>query len=270
MDTWFSFKAKQGAHSSFVIQELASYDLQHISLSEEVDTGDLSFYAMGDQTRFPPSWENIASYKEIPSEIDWTAEWASYSPYFQEGKAVIPLQDFLKESKEIIHLLPGPGFGDLSHPTTELSLKLLANYCYGTVLIDLGCGSGILGIAALKWGALFVHAIDIDENALTHTKKNAEINQVDLLLSTETQLSSCSKNPTLLVMNMTFEEQKMALKSLPLEVLDLSYLITSGILESQKEKYLSWAKQQGWTLQSHLVKEGWIGCVFTSDSLRQL
>ena len=84
--------------------------------------------------------------------------------------------------EDLIHvvLTPGLAFGSGSHPTTALCLTWLCEACLtGKVVVDYGCGSGILGIAALKLGAEKVIAVDHDDQALTATRENAQRNRVD-------------------------------------------------------------------------------------------
>ena len=79
----------------------------------------------------------------------------------------------------VVRLDPGLAFGTGTHPTTALCLQILESLpLSGRTLIDYGCGSGILGIAALKLGAAHVMAVDIDSQALLATRNNAIINGV--------------------------------------------------------------------------------------------
>jgi ribosomal protein L11 methyltransferase len=79
----------------------------------------------------------------------------------------------------VVRLDPGLAFGTGTHPTTALCLQVLDSLpLAGRRLIDYGCGSGILGIAALKMGALHVTAVDLDPQALLATRANAERNHV--------------------------------------------------------------------------------------------
>ena len=76
--------------------------------------------------------------------------------------------------------IPGLAFGTGTHPTTALCLQMLdAMPLAGRTLIDYGCGSGILGIAALKLGATRVVAVDLDPQALVATRENAARNGVE-------------------------------------------------------------------------------------------
>jgi len=79
-----------------------------------------------------------------------------------------------------VMLDPGLAFGTGTHPTTSLCLQWLdALDLNEKLVVDFGCGSGILGIAALKLGAKYVHGIDIDPQALIASKDNAQRNQVE-------------------------------------------------------------------------------------------
>jgi ribosomal protein L11 methyltransferase len=79
----------------------------------------------------------------------------------------------------VVRLDPGLAFGTGSHPTTALCLQILDSLVIaGRSVIDYGCGSGILGVAALKLGAASVTAVDIDPQALTATRENAARNDV--------------------------------------------------------------------------------------------
>jgi ribosomal protein L11 methyltransferase len=87
----------------------------------------------------------------------------------------------------VVRLDPGLAFGTGTHPTTALCLQLLdALPLAGRSIIDYGCGSGILGIAALKLGAARVVAVDLDPQAIVATRANAERNAVAAWLETQT------------------------------------------------------------------------------------
>jgi ribosomal protein L11 methyltransferase len=86
----------------------------------------------------------------------------------------------------VVRLDPGLAFGTGTHPTTALCLQMLdALPLSGRSLIDYGCGSGILGIAALKLGAAHVISVDLDPQALIATRENATLNDVSAKLETQ-------------------------------------------------------------------------------------
>ena len=114
---------------------------------------------------------------------------------------------------------PGRAFGTGAHPTTRLCLQLLQHVGARSVL-DVGCGSGVLSIAAAKLGFGPVGAVDIDEVALATTRANAAANHVSVDLLTELRPAQLG------VMNIALDVVEMMLPTLPVE-----QVITSGYLE---------------------------------------
>ena len=95
-------------------------------------------------------------------------------------------EDYSPSAGEIIiELDPGMAFGTGTHETTSMCLKLLDEYMDDEIdtVIDVGCGTGILGIAAAKLGATKVSAYDIDDNSVRISKENAEMNDVASVFS---------------------------------------------------------------------------------------
>ena len=113
---------------------------------------------------------------------DWQEEWVQSSKPMRFGEKLWIYPDHLidnLEGKVCVNLNPGLAFGTGSHPTTRLCLEWLekSNLDQKSVL-DYGCGSGILGISAIKLGAKSVTAIDLDPQAVIASKNNAEKNHV--------------------------------------------------------------------------------------------
>lgn len=117
----------------------------------------------------------------------WELEWTKYFHPIKFGQNLwicpsnkaLPA-DELNDNTQIITLDPGLAFGTGTHPTTAMALEYIANQdITGLNVIDFGCGSGVLGIAALKMQARSVIMTDIDSQALKTTMENAKINHVD-------------------------------------------------------------------------------------------
>ena len=119
---------------------------------------------------------------EILEDKDWVREWMErYQPMqFGDSLWIVPSHHTPPDPKAVNILLdPGLAFGTGTHPTTAMCLRWLASHPpLAQVVVDYGCGSGILGIAAAKLGARQVMAIDNDPQALLATTRNAEHNQV--------------------------------------------------------------------------------------------
>ena len=127
--------------------------------------------------------------KELPNNKiikitgrEWQKEWAKDLKPMQFGKRlwVCPNEtNTKKEGASIVYLNPGLAFGTGTHPTTRLCLEWLESIdLRKKKILDYGCGSGILGISALKLGAMKVTGVDIDPQAIQATKKNAKKNNV--------------------------------------------------------------------------------------------
>lgn len=123
------------------------------------------------------------AYKTDPLEDkDWEREWMdNFKPIqFADNLWVVPSWHQAPNPQAANILLdPGLAFGTGTHPTTALCLQWLARQdLVGKTVVDFGCGSGILGISALKLGAARCVGIDIDRQALITTRENAERNGV--------------------------------------------------------------------------------------------
>jgi ribosomal protein L11 methyltransferase len=133
----------------------------------------------------------------------------------------------------VVRLDPGLAFGTGTHPTTALCLQMLdAMPLAGRTLIDYGCGSGILGIAALKLGARRVAAVDLDPQALVATRENAIRNEVADRL--EVQGVPTSLEPASCVFANILAAPLIELEPvLSAACLPLADLFLSGLLRSQ-------------------------------------
>ncbi len=250
MKLLFEFTVPGKKDPNIAMDELATYDIEDLLLVESFDGSPHLIYGRTSQSKIPVPWLSYA--QPISQKTNWDSQWADFSPFYSEGICKVPLSIFGIDTQEHLVLDPGPGFGDLSHPTTRLVLQMMAPHVQGKHIIDLGCGSGILGLAALKMGALSVVGVEIDSYALEHATHNAKINQCeDRWRSAETLLEI--REDAILLMNMTFYEQKDALPpSLPV-------WITSGILEEQKDAYLTWVRAQGLSCIQHQQEDIWGG-----------
>ncbi|MGR3973630.1 MAG: 50S ribosomal protein L11 methyltransferase [Candidatus Rhabdochlamydia sp.] len=191
----------------------------------------------------------------------WEEQWRLFSPGFSEGKSHLSLVEYGKDVT--LSLVPGPGFGDFSHPTTRLALKLLSQDVLGRCVIDIGCGSGILSLAAALLGAASVYGYDIDPDAIDHANQNKRLNQQHITFSLTPPLQIPAS--ALVVMNMISSEQHQAWAAITPYLASSFRLITSGILESEIPSYLIWTEAIGWQIRGCLIEEGW--AAFTFDIL---
>jgi ribosomal protein L11 methyltransferase len=194
--------------------------------------------------------------------IDWESQWASFAENFYDGKAHIDLAKFGGRfgGSSTLLLLPGPGFGDLSHPTTYMMLKLMQGKLDGRGVVDIGCGSGILGLSALKLGATSLIGIDIDPEAIQHAQKNAKLNELKGVFCLN--VPKDSPGSQILLMNMILSEQKMVMEQKDKLNSLAGMWITSGILASQRDEYRAITKTWGWQFKKEIRKGEWLGMLF--------
>ena len=114
---------------------------------------------------------------------DWINNWKQYfHQFYVDDILIIPSWEEVKEEdkdKMIIHIDPGTAFGTGMHETTQLCMRQLMKYVKeDTELLDVGTGSGILSIVALKLGAKHAVGTDLDPCAISATKENLEVNNI--------------------------------------------------------------------------------------------
>ncbi|RPJ51132.1 MAG: 50S ribosomal protein L11 methyltransferase, partial [Chloroflexi bacterium] len=121
------------------------------------------------------------AYRVIEDE-DWMAAWKQHYHPIQIGKRLLILPAWIDDPNQgriAVKIDPSMAFGTGTHPTTQLCMELLEDTVQpGKAAIDVGCGSGILSIGAVKLGAAPVLAVDIDNAAIRSTKENAQANGV--------------------------------------------------------------------------------------------
>lgn len=117
-------------------------------------------------------------------DIDWINNWKQYfKQFYVDDILIIPSWEEVKEEdkdKMIIHIDPGTAFGTGMHETTQLCIRQLRKYVTSeTQLLDVGTGSGILSIIALKMGAKHAVGTDLDPCAVPAVEENKEVNGID-------------------------------------------------------------------------------------------
>lgn len=192
--------------------------------------------------------------------IDWEAQWKEHAPGFRDGFLT------LEGDHGSVRLRAGPGFGDLSHPTTRLVLERMRGVVKDRVFVDIGCGSGILSCCALMFGAKAAYGVDIDPQAVEHARKNAALNGMEHRFQCFLPGEFTGKEfigKCVAAMNMIQCEQEVAWDSLPFLGTHVDTIITSGILEVDERKYLDLCQNRwGWTLMGKSVEGQWSSYTF--------
>ncbi len=207
---------------------------------------------------------------------DWMAAWKKHYAPIPVGEKILILPAWQEpeqgEDRVLIRINPAMAFGTGTHPTTQLILVLLEKYIQpGQPLIDVGCGSGILSIAALKLGATQVVAVDVDGAAIVSTLENAGLNDIseDVLEtgkgSVEEVLSerfSFNQAPLVLVNILATIILRLFDQNLADLVTPGGILLLSGILDHQEAEMVAKAEANGFKLLERISQADWIGLAF--------
>jgi ribosomal protein L11 methyltransferase len=212
-----------------------------------------------------------ASFTPIADQ-NWMEAWkARYKP-IPIGKRLIILPvwiDSPEPQRVPIKIDPGMAFGTGTHPTTQLCLELLEltmDQALATSVIDVGCGSGILSVAALKLGAQTALAVDIDQASVKNTRENAEFNAIG-----EELIIGLGSVDEVRAGKFPFKTAPVVLANILAPVLirlfeagmaDLvetgGALILSGILEHQAQDVLAAAQKHGMTFKDQRQIADWV------------
>jgi ribosomal protein L11 methyltransferase len=197
-----------------------------------------------------------AYHFEFLADRPWEREWLKDFHAMQFGQRLWICPDGQRPDDPhaiIVDLDPGLAFGTGTHPTTAMCLEWLDQHdIEGQRLIDYGCGSGILAIAALKLGACHVHGVDIDPQALIASRDNASRNHVSDLLNLS--LTDDSLEPADVVMaNILAGPLEQLAPRLAQLTKANGRIVLSGILTEQAtavhNRYATWFDMQPITTQ---------------------
>lgn len=167
-------------------------------IEEDDGVAYLNFYLEPEEdkekvlSRIRQELEEMSSYLNVgecrieeseTEDVDWVNNWKQYfHQFYVDDILIIPSwEDVRPEDKDkmVIHIDPGTAFGTGMHETTQLCIRQIRKYVTeNTRILDVGCGSGILGMLALKFGAAYSVGTDLDPCAIEATYENMEVNGI--------------------------------------------------------------------------------------------
>ena len=181
---------------------------------------------------------------------DWINNWKQYfKPFTVDHILIKPTWEEIPEEhkdKLLIQIDPGTAFGTGKHETTQLCIRQLEKYVKpGVKVLDLGTGSGILGIAALKLGAEYVFGTDLDENAITAVHENLAANDIpeekfgviqgNIIDDKATQDAAGYECYDIVVANILADIIIMIQKQVPFHLKKDGIFISSGIIDMKEQ-----------------------------------
>jgi ribosomal protein L11 methyltransferase len=227
---------------------------------------------------------HLHTIRELPQpqfkpimEENWMSAWKEHYHPIPIGKKLLILPAWIKQedtSRIAVKIDPSMAFGTGTHPSTQLCLELVEQYTHPKApVIDIGCGSGILSIAALKLGASHALGVDIEEESVKATGENADANGV--LDKVEAGLGSVAE----------IREGKFSIKQAPVVLANIlapilirlfnagmadliepgGVIILAGILAEQADGVLESASDHGLTYVERRQNGDWVALVCKNE-----
>lgn len=204
---------------------------------------------------------------EEKDDEDWANNWKKYYKPLEIGEklAIVPEWEAYDNDKRIvIKINPGMAFGTGTHESTYMCLELLERYVNkDDEIFDIGCGSGILAIAALKLGAKRALAVDIDDKCIDASHENADLNNLEdkMDIKKGNLLDVVKGRADLIVSNIIAEIIVDEIKNLKNHMDKGGIFITSGIIKERRQMVIDALKENGFEIIDELEKNNWVAIV---------
>ncbi|MGN0291015.1 MAG: 50S ribosomal protein L11 methyltransferase [Lachnospiraceae bacterium] len=206
-------------------------------------------------------------------DIDWQNNWKQFFTSFSIDDILIkPTWEELKEedkTKTLIEIDPGVSFGTGKHETTQLCIRQIRKYMEKDAkVLDVGCGSGILSIVALKLGAGEVVGTDIDKDCITSTEENLKVNHLEdaktsfyvgnLIDDTELQEKVGDNRYDIVVANILADVIIPMAQVIPARLKEDGIFITSGIIDFKEEEVKNALEDAGFRIIETNYQGEWV------------
>ena len=271
---------EENLHDDFgTIVELSPTDYPEVGVVVKGYINELNF---DDETfnRFKDELEqlgkniNIGEFFKIETttiqDSDWENSWKDYFDILNIGEKFVIVPTWREyeneEDKYVINIDPGMAFGTGGHETTSLCIKNLEKYVKPhDNVIDVGCGSGILSIAASYLTDGSLKAVDLDKLAVDVSRENFALNNLENRIEVEeaSLLTKETKKYDVIVANILAHIIELMLEDAYKLLEDGGYFITSGIIKDKKDELLEKMLKQGFKLVEETSDNEWYSFVVT-------
>ena len=227
------------AKVSFYVEDLSNLE----NIMHQVNAG------LDEIAEFVNVGERTLSVSETEDK-DWINNWKQYfKPFTVDHILIKPTWEPIPEEhkdKLLVQIDPGTAFGTGMHETTQLCIRQLEKHVHGQAeILDVGTGSGILGITALKLGAKEVWGTDLDENAITAVGENLEANSIssdsfhvlqgNIIDDQAVKDWAGYEKYDIVVANILADVIILLVDEIPAHLKKGGYFITSGIINMKEE-----------------------------------
>jgi ribosomal protein L11 methyltransferase len=216
--------------------------------------------ALGEELDIPANTVQIERIEDRAWEREWLRDF--HAMRFGRRLWICPHHEEVTETGAVVvRMDPGLAFGTGTHPTTALCLEWLDRHIVDdTRVIDFGCGSGVLAISAVRLGAGEAHCFDIDPQALTATRQNAEANDVQARVFIYEAAAALPQGADVLVANILSGPLCELASTFGVLVRGGGSIVLAGLLEHETadvtQAYSAW-----FDIHPFEVREGWAGLV---------
>ena len=210
------------------------------------------------------SWNVSIKKQEI---IDWSKKWKEHwkPSKISERIVICPTWEKYeaKENEIIVNIDPGNAFGTGTHATTQLCVKACEKYmAKNSIIADIGCGSGILAICAMKLGAKEADAVDTDETAVETAQINAKVNQeLSIKFKNATSDILDSEKYDFVFANILHNVLAAIMPDLKRIMKKGAKIVLSGILEGKEDVVLEAIKNNNLKMIEEMRQKEWIAFV---------
>ena len=206
----------------------------------------------------------ISKNKEI-EDMDWANEWKKYYEPFYIGNILIKPSwiDIDESDHTVVEINPGMAFGTGLHETTNLCTEQLQELnLIDKIVLDIGCGSGILSVVSSKLGAKEVFATDIDPLAIEATLENANLNKISNINAVKgSLLDNVDKKYDVVVANILLNVLDILIPDLPKALKKDGVFICSGLINSQKDNIVNTLEKNDLEIVEISEKGEWISII---------
>ena len=271
---------EENLHDDFgTIVELSPTDFPDVGVIVKGYINELNFDD-GTFTRFKGELEqlgqniNIGEFFKIETttikDSDWENSWKDYFDILNIGEKFVIVPTWREyeneENKYVINIDPGMAFGTGGHETTSLCIKNLEKYVKPhDNIIDVGCGSGILSIAASYLTDGEIKAVDLDKLAVDVSRENFALNNLEnrIVVEEASLLTKETKKYNVIVANILAHIIELMLDDAYKLLEDGGYYITSGIIKDKKDELLEKMLERGFKLVEETSDNEWYSFVVT-------
>ena len=270
----------QGEFETFLVENQQYWDYVDEALTEHMrGLTRIKFYVTDDnkgRSQLAEYTEHLGCEYTVTSlaENDWAYSWQKYYKPLPVGEKLYIIPDWerekpIPEGKVPLYLNPGLTFGTGSHASTQLCLMGVEKYTKtGDTVLDLGCGSGILSIAALTLGAKSAFAVDIDPKAINVSYENAALNDIHSdrytvkdgnVLSDEVLFAEIAQQKYELILANIVADVIIPLSATVGTLLTQEGIfLCSGIIDTRGDEVEDALRSNGFTIVNRREQSGWV------------